>query len=77
MTRYEIRAMLESTRESWKTCKAGHCLRTHGSVQFDGDGYACVRCGQCNKIRSKAWREKNAGRLVRQYGNGGQLRVKP
>lgn len=77
MTRTEIRAIWESTRESWKTCKAGHSLRTHGSVQFSGEGRASVRCDECNKIRAKAWRAKNAGRLARQYGNGGQLRVQP
>ena len=66
-----------AARTEGKTCRRGHNLREHASVQFDGEGFPFVHCRECNRVRARAWRVKNHGRLVRRPGGGGQLRVQP
>lgn len=66
-----------AARVEGRTCRRGHNLREHGSVQFSRDGYPFVHCRECNRVRARSWRVKNKHRLVRRPGGGGQLRIEP
>jgi len=45
-------------------CAAGHPLTNDNkNWLFNGRGEPYVACRECNRIRARAWRKKNAARL--------------